>query len=270
MDGPVRLSKRMSELGLASRREADAYIAAGLVKVNGRVAVLGQKVAAGDRIELSRRAAKAQEEQASIVLNKPVGYVSGQAEDGYEPAKVLVTPGNRWEKDPDPRRFSGAVLAHLVPAGRLDIDSTGLLILTQNGRLAKAVIGEEAATDKEYLVRVAQASTGEPGACASQIERLRFGLELDGKPLKRASVEALNEAELRIVLTEGRKRQIRRMCETVGLKVLRLKRVRIGAVALGGLPPGKWRFMTASEVQSFLAAGRGPRTPPSRAEKPLK
>lgn len=252
MDEPVRLSKRMSELGLASRREADDYIRAGLVKVNGVTAVLGQKVASSDTIELSRQAARSQEAQASIVINKPVGYVSGQAEDGYEPAKVLVTPENRWDEDAEPRRFSRAMLAHLVPAGRLDIDSTGLLILTQNGRLAKAVIGEEAATDKEYLVRVAQIASGEPGARASQIERLRFGLALDGRALRRARVEPVNEAELRFVLTEGRKRQIRRMCDMVGLKVLRLKRVRIGAVKLGALPAGKWRFMTPGEVRSFL------------------
>ena len=156
-DAPQRLSKRMSELGLSSRREADAWIAAGWVKVNGVTAELGQKVTREDVITIDRRASAEQGERVTILINKPVGYVSGQAEDGYEPAKVLVTPENHWAKDTSSRRWSRAQLAHLVPAGRLDIDSMGLLVLTQDGRVAKTIIGETSDVDKEYIVRVGNA-----------------------------------------------------------------------------------------------------------------
>ncbi len=252
MEEPVRLSKRMSELGLASRREADTYIERGLVLVNGQRATLGQKVTTKDVITLDTKIHLAQNEQISVVLNKPIGYVSGQAEDGYEPAKVLIRNENHWGKDENTRSLNPKMLAHLVPAGRLDIDSTGLLILTQNGRLVKKIIGEDAKTDKEYIVRVAQIVTGALGADAAQIAKLRFGLSLDGKALQRARVEAINEAELRFTLIEGKKRQIRRMCEAVGLKVLRLKRVRVGPVVLGPLPLGTWRYLTDIEARKLL------------------
>lgn len=112
----VRLSKRISELGIASRREADAWIEKGWVKVNGEIAVLGMKVRSSDRIQISSKAKAQQDKLVTVVLNKPIGYVSGQAEDGYEPAKVLVTAQNRWEKDDSPLRFHPSQLAHLVPA----------------------------------------------------------------------------------------------------------------------------------------------------------
>ena len=150
----VRLSKRISELGIASRREADAWIEKGWVKVNGEIAVLGMKVRSSDRIQISSKAKAQQDKLVTVVLNKPIGYVSGQAEDGYEPAKVLVTAQNRWEKDDSPLRFHPSQLAHLVPAGRLDIDSVGLLVLTQDGRVAKSIIGENSEIEKEYIVRV--------------------------------------------------------------------------------------------------------------------
>lgn len=144
----VRLSKRMSELGLASRREADAFIEKGWVLVNGKVAQLGQKVGPGARIELKAQASYSQKQQVTVLLNKPVGYVSGQAEDGYKPAKILITPENRWAGDDSTLRWSSAQLRSLVPAGRLDIDSVGLLVLTQDGRVAKAIIGENSTIEK--------------------------------------------------------------------------------------------------------------------------
>jgi 23S rRNA pseudouridine2604 synthase len=177
----------------------------------------------------------------TILLNKPIGYVSGQAEDGYEPAAVLVTPANHWAEDPSRTRFHPGHARHLAPAGRLDIDSTGLLVLTQDGRIAKQLIGDETKVEKEYLVRV---EYQRPGQLPDRdLELLRHGLELDGKPLKPAHVSWQNEDQLRFVLREGRKRQIRRMCEAVGLKVVGLKRVRIGSVVLGKLPPGQWRYI---------------------------
>jgi 23S rRNA pseudouridine2604 synthase len=243
----VRLSKRISELGIASRREADAWIEKGWVKVNGEIAVLGTKVRSSDRIQISSKAKAQQDKLVTVVLNKPIGYVSGQAEDGYEPAKVLVTAQNRWEKDDSPLRFHPSQLAHLVPAGRLDIDSVGLLVLTQDGRVAKSIIGENSEIEKEYIVRVTRFDGCEPKLTTEQLQLLNYGLSLDGKPLQRAKVTWLNEDELRFILKEGKKRQIRRMCEAVGLKVLRLKRVRVGNIVLGQLPLGQWRYIKPTE-----------------------
>ena len=152
----VRLSKRMSELGLCSRREADEWISKGWVKVDGQVvSELGSKVRPDQKITIDRKAKDQQNERVTIILNKPLGYVSGQAEDGHEPARILITPRNRWIDDPSPRRFNPSQLKSLVPAGRLDINSTGLLVLTQDGRIAKTIIGENSSVEKEYIVRVA-------------------------------------------------------------------------------------------------------------------
>ncbi|MBS0377739.1 MAG: rRNA pseudouridine synthase [Proteobacteria bacterium] len=232
----------MSELGLCSRREADRWITNGWVKVDGKVVdTLGVRVSPEARIEIDPAARAHQSGQVTILLHKPVGYVSGQAEDGYEPAIVLVRPENRWAADPSPIEFKPAHLRGLAPAGRLDIDSTGLLVLTQDGRVAKQLIGEDSSVEKEYLVRV-EGTLGPEG-----LKRLRFGLTLDGMKLKPAEVSWQNEQQLRFVLRQGRKRQIRRMCELVGLSVTGLKRVRSGNVPLGGLPVGKWRYLRPDE-----------------------
>jgi 23S rRNA pseudouridine2604 synthase len=237
-----RLSKRMGELGLCSRREADRWIESGWVRVNGVVVdTLGVRVSPDDHIEIDRAAREHQSGQVTIILHKPVGYVSGQAEDGYEPAIVLIRPENRWSGDPSPIRFQQSHLRSLVPAGRLDIDSTGLLVLTQDGRIAKQLIGENSAVEKEYLVRV------EGNLTPEGMKRLQYGLTLDNVKLKPALVSWQNEHQLRFVLRQGRKRQIRRMCEMVGLFVTGLKRVRSGNVPLGGLPVGKWRYLRPDE-----------------------
>ncbi len=237
-----RLSKRMGELGLCSRREADEWIANGWVRVNGeRVDTLGVRVARDARIEVDDAARRHQAERVTILLNKPIGYVSGQAEEGREPAVVLVRPENRWADDKLPIRFARGQLRGLAPAGRLDIDSTGLLVLTQDGRIAKRLIGGDGAVEKEYLVRV------EGDIAPDGLARLRHGLTLDGVVLRPGKVSWQNEAQLRFVLREGRKRQIRRMCELVGLRVTGLKRVRIGSVALGRLPVGRWRYLRPDE-----------------------
>jgi len=244
--GSLRLAKRMSELGLASRREADEWIARGWVRVDGEVvSELGARVRPGQHITIDKKARTQQAQRVTVLLHKPVGYVSGQAEDGYQPAAVLVTPANHWRDDPSGLRFQREHLRHLAPAGRLDIDSVGLLVLTQDGRIARQLIGEDSTIEKEYLVRV-QSTTGER-LSAQGLRLLNHGLELDGEALRPARVEWVNDDQLRFVLVEGRKRQIRRMCEAVGLKVTGLKRVRIGRVMLGDLPAGKWRYLGADE-----------------------
>jgi 23S rRNA pseudouridine2604 synthase len=245
--GSMRLSKRMSELGIASRREADEWIAKGWVRVDDQVvSELGSRVVPGQRITVDAKAKFQQAQRVTVLVNKPVGYVSGQAEDGYEPALVLVTPANQWRDDRSGTCFLREHLRSLVPAGRLDIDSVGLLVLTQDGRIAKQLIGEDSEIEKEYLVRVAYGAGGTlPNA---GLALLRHGLELDGEALRPAQVEWVNDDQLRFVLTQGKKRQIRRMCEAVGLQVLGLKRVRIGGVMLGDLPTGQWRYLRADEA----------------------
>ena len=277
----MRLNKRMAELGLASRREADDWIGKGWVKVNGVVAEMGMQVTPDVKIEIDKHATGAQAKQVTVLINKPLGLVSGQAEDGHEPAITLVQPQNRWAEDNARFFFHPSQLKSLVPAGRLDIDSTGLLVLTQDGRVARQLIGEDAVMEKEYLVRViytgvlnAAAATSAAATYAarpvpSQLSRiddddpisqdvqsvfppdklalLRHGLSLDGQALKHAKVEWQNPEQLRFVLHEGKKRQIRRMCEQVGLKVVGLKRVRIGKVMLGNLPVGQWRYLAPHE-----------------------
>ena len=291
-NGTVRLNKRMAELGMASRREADEWIGKGWVKVNGKVAEMGMQVLPHVRIEIDKQAQGQQANQVTILINKPLGLVSGQAEDGHEPAITLVQPQNRWAEDNARFFFHGSQLKSLVPAGRLDIDSTGLLVLTQDGRVARQLIGEDVVMEKEYLVRVVYTGvlnaaaansaaatyaarpvaramqTAQPGQItqltriddddpvsqdvqsvfpAEKLRQLRHGLSLDGQALKPARVEWQNPEQLRFVLTEGKKRQIRRMCELVGLKVVGLKRVRVGQVMLGNLPVGQWRYLAPHE-----------------------
>ena len=277
--GTSRLNKRMAELRMCSRREADAWIEKGWVKVNGQVATMGQQVTLADRITVDKVAEDQQLQQVTVLLHKPMGYVSGQAEDGHAPAVMLFNPRNHWRGDSSRQRFTPGQLRGLAPAGRLDIDSTGLLVLTQDGRVARQLIGEDSEMEKEYLVRVAYTGHDNPAAAnaasatyggratqlssiedndrvtsnvqavfpKAQLERLRHGLSLDGKPLKPAQVDWQNPEQLRFVLTEGKKRQIRRMCEQVGLKVVGLKRIRMGRVTLGALPAGQWRYLGPNE-----------------------
>lgn len=237
----VRLSKVMADRGICSRREADELIERGWVFVDGkRISELGVRIDPDARIVLAPEARRQQAERVTILLHKPVGYVSGQPEPGYQPAVSLIGPDNQFDRD-TAQRFHPSVFKGLAPAGRLDIDSTGLLVLTQDGRVARQLIGDDSEVEKEYLVRV-EGQLAENG-----LALLNHGLWLDDRPLRPAKVEWINEDQLRFVLREGRKRQIRRMCELVGLKVVGLKRVRIGKVKLGDLPLGQWRFLTEDE-----------------------
>jgi 23S rRNA pseudouridine2604 synthase len=239
---PIRLSKLMAQRGLCSRREADEFISRGLVTVDGvAVNTLGIKVFPHQEIALTNQARALQQSLVTILLNKPIGFVSGQPEKGYRPAVELITPENRAPDFAGPE-FRREHLRGIAPAGRLDIDSKGLLVFTQDGRLARQLTGENSGIEKEYLVRVEGSLSDE------QLALLRHGMTLDGKPLKEARVEWMNANQLRFVLVEGRKRQIRRMCEEVGLVVTGLKRVRIGKVRLGKLPEGQWRYLQPGET----------------------
>jgi len=246
MSDKVRLSKLMSERGICSRREADDYIARGLVSVDGvQISELGTKFDPHCKIILSSEALKQQKNLVTIILNKPIGYVSGQPEPGYEPAIRLITPENQWKEQKNPKLKMGD-LKNIAVTGRLDIDSQGLLLFTQDGRLAKKIIGENSDVEKEYIVRVKYLGP-ESKLPEDKLNLLRHGLSLEGVKLKKATVEWINEDQLRFVLKEGKKRQIRRMCELVNLKVTGLKRVRLGQLKLGKLPEGQWRFVESDE-----------------------
>jgi len=236
---PVRVNKWLAQAGVCSRREAEQLIADGQVFIDGeRVADAGRKIAPGQTLRLADKGGAQLDAQRTLVLHKPVGFVSAQPEPGQTPAARLLTRANLM--GPAPGRMPEAQ-ARWAPLGRLDQDSRGLLLLSEDGVLAKAVIGPESPVDKEYLVAVRGQLT------PAKLDRLRFGLELDGRKLKRAVVEPQADGRLRFVLREGRNRQIRRMCEAVGLEVTDLLRARIGPVRLGDLPEGRWRLLTAAE-----------------------
>lgn len=242
----IRLSKLMSERGICSRREADEYIAKGLVRVNGEViSELGTRVNKNARISLESDALKKQKNLITIMLNKPIGYVSGQPEPGYEPAVRLINDRNQFGNDK--RVLQHGDLKGLAVVGRLDIDSQGLLLFTQDGRIAKKVIGENSKVEKEYIVRVHYLGP-EKKLPPEKLKLLNFGLSIDDEKLKPALVEWINDDQLRFILNEGKKRQIRKMCEQVNLQVRGLKRVRIGNLKLGKLPEGRWCFVDPDDL----------------------
>jgi 23S rRNA pseudouridine2604 synthase len=245
---PQRVNRWLAQAGVCSRREAEALIARGLVSIDGaRVDDVGRKIEAGQTLVLADAGHDALQESLSVVLHKPVGVVSAQPEGRQIPAARLLTPEARWGE-------TGAIPGRdrsLAPLGRLDQDSRGLLILSEDGVLAKAVIGPASALDKEYRVRV----TGQVTPAA--VARLREGLSLDGRRLKPAVVSLVGPQRLRFVLREGRNRQIRRMCELVDLTVVDLLRTRIGPLSLGDLPEGRWRPLAAEERAALLKAAGG-------------
>ena len=239
---PVRINKWLGQIGVCSRREADALIADGLVSVDGEVvADAGRKLEPGQTLTLNDRATAALAEGVTIVMHKPLGFVSGQPEPNKLPAVRLVTDNNRVAEGVTP-----ADEVSLPPIGRLDEDSRGLLLLSSDGVVAKAVIGPESDLDKEYLVRV----TGD--ITEKKLKILRHGLMLDGRQLKPAYVSRMESFRLKFILREGRNRQIRRMCEMVDLEVVDLIRVRIGPLKLDNLPEGKWRMLTPEERAALV------------------
>ena len=203
---------------------------------------LGTQVDDVSRVTIDRKANEHQKKLLTIVLNKPIGYVSGQPQKGYKPAASLITRKNQIKNEDRHTPKIDWPIRGLAPAGRLDIDSTGLLVLTQDGRVARNLIAPTSNMEKEYLVRV-----NKPVA-THHVKQLEHGITLDDVELLQAKIKLLGQRHFQMILTEGRKRQIRRMCLLVGLKVVGLKRVRIGGLRLGSLPIGKWRLLGEGEV----------------------
>ena len=243
-DEPVRINKWLGQTGVCSRREAEALIADGFVTIDGEIVRdAGRKIENGQTLTLDNDAEEALSSGITIMLHKPIGYVSGQPEPGKIPAVRLLSFKNRADDGYIPRRDES-----LPPIGRLDEDSRGLLLLSSDGVVAKAVIGPESDLDKEYLVTVDGLIT------ESKLAKLRHGLELDGRKLRPAKVTLIRGQNLKFILKEGRKRQIRRMCEMVDLYVTDLYRSRVGPLSLGTLPEGQWRHLTATERDAIIKA----------------
>ncbi|WP_334163418.1 pseudouridine synthase [Phenylobacterium sp.] len=240
---PQRVNKWLAQNGVCSRREAETLIAEGRVSIDGEVVEdAGRKIQPGQTLTLADAGGAG---PLSVVLHKPMGIVSAQPEPGQVPAVRLLTREALVGDSPViPGRDT-----RLAPLGRLDMDSRGLLILSEDGVLAKAIIGPESDLEKEYLVRVTGKITPE------KIRLLCHGLRMDGRELKPAKVSVVEGQQLRFILKEGRNRQIRRMCELVGMHVMDLVRIRIGPLRLGDLAEGRWRVLTPEERAALIGRG---------------
>jgi 23S rRNA pseudouridine2605 synthase len=239
-DRSERLQKVLARRGLGSRRACEELIAAGRVTVNGEVAVLGQRVdPTRDRVAVDGVPLAVEPGLVYWLLNKPAGVVTTASDPQGRPTVVSLVPS-------EPRVF---------PVGRLDVDTEGLLILTNDGDLAYRLTHPRYGVEKEYLAEV----EGEPSE--RDLARLRHGVELEDGITAPARVTRLAPNLLRITIHEGRNRQVRRMCEAIGHPVVRLARTRIGPVADPRLRPGRWRPLTPAEVRALELAAAGPAAP---------
>lgn len=238
---PQRISKFLAQAGVASRRTVDRLIEQGRVTVNGKVAVLGQKVVPGtDEIRVDGKPVTAREERVHIMLHKPAGYLSTCRDPFGRPVVLSLMP---------------EVTQRVFPVGRLDFDSEGLLILTNDGHLAYLLTHPKYEVIKEYLVEVSGKRDNR------KIQELLSGIIIDGKKVyvDYASFLDGRDGSVRILIGvhEGRKHLVKRLCKAVGYEVKRLIRTRMGPLSLFGLQPGKWRHLTRKEVQALYKAAQG-------------
>ncbi|WAC49229.1 pseudouridine synthase [Asticcacaulis sp. SL142] len=243
-DEPVRVNKWLAQSGVCSRREADSLIERGQILVDGvRVTDAGRKIEKGQTVSIDDEGKDALDSRMTILYHKPIGIVSGTPEAGEIPAVRMIRRANVY----GPAEIFPDQHSKLAPVGRLDKDSRGLLIMSEDGVLAKAIIGPESDLEKEYHVRVRGSLFEE------KLQWLRHGLTLDGRKLKPAIVTQTGEQSLSFILKEGRNRQIRRMCDMVELRVIDLYRNRIGPLHMGDLPEGQWRHMTPEERAALIS-----------------
>ncbi len=232
----VRLQKFLSECGVASRRKSEELILAGSVKINGVTAILGDKVDPfKDKVAVKGRPVKKVDEKVYIMLHKPRGFITTMSdEQGRKCVADLVSEA--------PQK--------VYPVGRLDRDSEGMLLMTNDGEFSNLMMHPRTHVSKTYRVTV------RPPVTEQMLEKIACGIEIDGRCTAPCEVEIIEKEEsrvvLRFVLYEGRNREIRRLCEAVGLQVARLKRIAIDTLKLGMLPQGKWRLLTEQEVKKLI------------------
>lgn len=224
----IRLNKYIADAGVCSRREADRLIETGKVKVNGKTAKLGDRVSDEDEVVVKGRAISANTEKFYIAFHKPIGVITTTDKKSTNTVMDYVKPGFR-----------------VFPVGRLDVESSGLLLLTNDGDIVNRILKSENKLPKEYLVTLGKSVQPE------DIEALRNGVMLDGRKTLPAKVERLGAKKINITLVQGMNRQIRRMCEKLGYEVKKLERIRIGSIHLENLPPGQWRFLTDAEIKTL-------------------
>jgi 23S rRNA pseudouridine2604 synthase len=225
----VRLNKYISETGACSRREADKWIEAGRVTRNGQPAVLGTQVADGDEVRIDGDLIGVKKQQVYIALNKPVGV-------------ICTTEPHIEDNIIDHVGFP----ERIFPVGRLDRDSEGLILLTNNGDIVNEILRSENNHEKEYVVTVDRPITD------LALSMMAAGVKIMGEVTKPSQVTRLNPQSFSIILTQGLNRQIRRMCSALGYKARRLQRVRIMDIHLGSLKPGEWRHLTPAELGGLI------------------
>ena len=230
-DKAVRLNKYISETGVCSRREADKWIEAGRVTLNGAPATLGHKVAAGDEVRIDGNLVGAKKKAIYIALNKPVGITC--TTEAHVADNIV--------------RFVGHS-ERIFPVGRLDKDSEGLILLTNDGDIVNEILRSENEHEKEYVVSVNRPITD------LSLRMLASGVKIMGMTTKPCRVERVDAETFRLVLTQGLNRQIRRMCSALGYRVRRLQRVRIISIHVGALRAGEWRYLSDAEVAGLLAS----------------
>lgn len=245
LDEKIRLQKLLSEAGVASRRKAEELILAGKVCVNGSPAGLGDRAdPQKDRITVNGKPLAPQEKRVYLMLHKPRGVITTMSDEMDRRCVAELV------RD---------VPEHVFPVGRLDRESEGLLLMTNDGGFANAMMHPSRHVPKVYRVTV------RPGVTEEQLVSLSAGMVIDGRRTAPAGVRVLSEEPgrivLEIILREGRNREIRKMCEQLGLEVARLRRTAVGSLKLGMLAPGKWRFLTAEEVRRLISASDAPKRP---------
>jgi 23S rRNA pseudouridine2604 synthase len=225
----LRLNKYISETGVCSRREADKWIEAGRVTCNGENAALGTQVAEGDEVRIDGELIGAKKKQIYIALNKPVGIIC--TTETHIKDNIVEHVGYK---------------ERIFPVGRLDRDSEGLILLTNDGDIVNQILRSENNHEKEYVVWVDRPITD------LSLSMMASGVKIMGEKTKPAKVARIDAQAFRIILTQGLNRQIRRMCSALGYKAQRLQRVRIMNIHLGRLSPGQWRHLTAPELKGLL------------------
>lgn len=225
----MRLNKYIASLNIASRREADKLIKDGKVKVNGNI-VNNPAIQVEEKDKIICEIEDYKSEKIYIKLNKPIGYVVSNNKKEGKPIYRLLD-----EK-----------LKNLYPVGRLDKDSKGLILFTNDGIFSRKIIGENSDCEKEYYVKL------NDNISDGALKKLEFGISLDGKKLKPATVKRVSKNSFNIILKEGKNRQIRRMCEKVGFEVILLKRIRIAEIYLNELKEGDFEYLTKEEINSIL------------------